>query len=149
MASKNRVFIAFAVEDKWARDYLVGQAKNDKSPFEFVNMSVNEPWDEKWKTQCRTRIKGCDGMIALVSKNTRNASGALWEIKTAKEESVPVRGVLHDDRGSTRYASIRTRRRPGSRMDVAEHQSLSRQPLRMCLREPSSSASTATIMSVR
>jgi len=42
MASKNRVFIAFAVEDKWARDYLVGQAINDKSPFEFVNMSVNE-----------------------------------------------------------------------------------------------------------
>jgi hypothetical protein len=93
MASKNRIFISFAVEDKWARDYLVGQAKNDNSPFEFVNMSVNEPWDEKWKTQCRTRIKGCDGMIVLVSKNTKNASGALWEVRTAKEEGVPVRGV--------------------------------------------------------
>ena len=100
MASKNRIFIAFAVEDKWARDYLVGQAENDKSPFEFVNMSVNEPWDEKWKTQCRARIKGCDGMIALVSKNTQSASGALWEIKTAKEEKVPVRGIYTttDDR---------------------------------------------------
>jgi hypothetical protein len=103
MAPKNRIFIAFAVEDKWARDYLVGQAKNDKSPFEFVNMSVNEPWDEQWKTQCRSRIKGCDGMIALVSKNTKNASGALWEIKTAKEESIAVRGVYTttDDRPST------------------------------------------------
>lgn len=102
MASKNRIFIAFAVEDKWARDYLVGQAKNDASPFEFVNMSVNEPWDEKWKTQCRSRIKGCDGMIALVSKNTKSASGALWEIKTAREEFIPVRGVYTttDDRPS-------------------------------------------------
>jgi len=34
MATKNRIFIAFAVEDKWARDYLVGQAKNEKSLFE-------------------------------------------------------------------------------------------------------------------
>jgi hypothetical protein len=103
MADKNRIFIAFAVEDKWARDYLVGQAKNDKSPFEFVNMSVNEPWDEKWRTQCRSRIKGCDGMIALVSKNTKNASGALWEISTAKDEGVPVRGIYTttDDRPVT------------------------------------------------
>jgi len=103
MASNNRIFIAFAVEDKWAREYLVGQARNDKSPFEFINMSVNEPWDERWKTQCRSRIRGCDGMIALVSKNTKSASGALWEIKTAKEEQVPVRGVYTtvDDRPAT------------------------------------------------
>lgn len=93
MASKFRIFISFAVEDKWARDYLVGQAKNERSPFEFVNMSLSEPFDEKWKTQCRSRIKGCDGMIALVSNNTKNATGALWEVKTAKEEKVPVRGI--------------------------------------------------------
>ncbi len=103
MASKNRVFISFAKEDEWACKYLVGQAKNDKSPFEFVDMSLKEPFDEKWKTQCRSRIKGCDGMIALVSKNTKNASGALWEINAAKEEKVPVRGVYTsaDDRPTT------------------------------------------------
>ena len=93
MATKNRIFIAFAVEDKWARDYLVGQAKNEKSPFEFVDMSVKETWDEQWKTKCRSRIKGCDGTIALVSKNTKNAAGQLWEIKTSKEEKVAVRGI--------------------------------------------------------
>ena len=93
MASKNRIFISFAMEDKTYRDFLAGQARNEKSPFEFVNMSVLEPWDEKWKTNCRTRIKGCDGMITLVSKNTSKASGALWEVKCAKEESVPVRGI--------------------------------------------------------
>jgi len=93
MASKNRIFISFAIEDAWARTYLVGQAKNEKSPFEFVDMSVKEPWDEKWKTQCRIRIKGCDGTIALVSTNTKNAAGQLWEVKTSKEENVPVRGI--------------------------------------------------------
>src|SRR5208282_2534025 len=89
----SEIFTSFAIEDKWARDYLVGQAKNEKSPFEFVNMSVNEPWDEKWKTQCRSRIKGCDGMIAMVSKNTAKGAGALWEVKTAKEEGIPVIGI--------------------------------------------------------
>jgi hypothetical protein len=87
------VFISFAIEDKWARDYLVGQAKNDNSPFEFVDMSVKEPWDNNWKTRCRTRVKGCHGMIAVVSKNTASAQGQLWEIKCAKEENIPIRGV--------------------------------------------------------
>lgn len=93
MASKYRMFISFAIEDKWAREYLVGQARNEKSPFKFVDMSVKEPWDEKWKTQCRTRVKSCDGTIALVSKNTKNAAGQLWEVKASKEEGVPVRGI--------------------------------------------------------
>jgi hypothetical protein len=93
MAKNNRIFVSFAVEDKNSRDFLVGQARNNKSPFEFVDMSVKEPWDEKWKTNCRTRIKGCDGMIALVSKNTASGAGALWEVRCAKEEKIPVRGV--------------------------------------------------------
>jgi hypothetical protein len=93
MANKYKVFISFAIEDKWAKEYLVGQAKNDSSPFDFTNMALNEPFDEKWKTQCRARIKTCDGMIAFVSKNTANADGAIWEVKTSKEEGVPVIAV--------------------------------------------------------
>jgi hypothetical protein len=93
MAKNYRIFVSFAVEDKTYRDFLVGQAKNEKSPFEFVDMSVKEPWDENWKAKCRTRIKGCDGMIALVSKDTAKAAGALWEVACAKEEKVPVLGI--------------------------------------------------------
>ena len=89
MATVKRVFIAFAVEDKKYRDFLVGHARHPKSPFEFIDMSVKEPWDEQWKTRCRSRVKGCDGVIALISKNTAAASGELWEIKCAYEEIVP------------------------------------------------------------
>ena len=56
-------------------------------------MSVKHPWDRAWKTRCRTRIQGCDGFIALVSKNVQKADGARWEIKCAVEEGVPVLGV--------------------------------------------------------
>jgi len=97
-----RVFISFAAEDSSARDFLVGQAKNKETPFEFVDMSVKEPWDEKWKTQCRTKIKGCDGVIALLSKKTYNAEGARWEMNCANEEKKPLLGVhIHkDDKGA-------------------------------------------------
>ena len=101
MANK-RVFVAFAAEDAYARDFLRGQAKNDESPFEFVDMSIKEPFDEKWKTQCRTKIKGCQGVIALISKKTRNADGARWEMNCANEERKPLLGVhIHkDDKGA-------------------------------------------------
>src|ERR1035437_405042 len=88
MATK-RVFIAFAIPDEKYRVFLVAHAKNEKSPVEFIDMSVKEPWDEKWKTNCRVRVKGCDGVIALISKNTAAADGELWEIQCAYEEGIP------------------------------------------------------------
>ena len=96
MAKNNRIFIAFAAGDSTYRDLLKGQAKNEKSPFDFVDMSVKEPWDSKWKTNCRTKIKGCDGVIALLSKKTYNADGAKWEMECANDEDIPMMGVHID-----------------------------------------------------
>jgi len=95
MANK-RIFIAFAIEDEKQKLYFAGQAKNAKVPYEFVDMSVKQPWDEKWKTNCRARIKGCDGVIALVTKHLKKADGAIWEIKCAKEEKKRLIGVYLD-----------------------------------------------------
>lgn len=47
-----RVFISFAIEDEKFRTFLVAQAKNENSPFEFTDMSVKEPWDSEWKKNC-------------------------------------------------------------------------------------------------
>jgi len=96
------IFIGFAIEDKFARDNLVHQAKQQKTPFDFVDMSVKQLWDSQWKTRCRDRIKGCEGMIAFVSDNTVNADGARWEIKCAYEENIPVLPVYVHDTGATR-----------------------------------------------
>lgn len=93
MAKNNRIFIAFAAEDSTYRDFLVGQAKNEKSTFGFTDMSVKQPWDSQWKTNCRTKIKGCDGMIAIVTSNSSDADGQRWEINCANEEGVPVIGL--------------------------------------------------------
>lgn len=96
-----RIFIGFAVEDERSRDFLVQQARDERSPFEFVDMSVKEPWSSAWKEKCRTKIKGCDGFIALLSRYTANADGARWEMQCAKDEKLPRLGVhIHaDDKG--------------------------------------------------
>lgn len=96
-----RVFISFAVEDKFARDHLVHQAEQERVPFSFDDYSVKEPFDSMWKTRCRERIKKCDGVVALISKRTRLADGAKWEMQCAVDEGIPIIGVhIHkDDKG--------------------------------------------------
>lgn len=88
-----KIFTSFAIEDETIKILFTGQAKKDNVPYNFVDMSVKEPWSKAWKTKCRTKIKGCNGVIVLITKNLKQAGGAIWEIKCAKEEKVPVLGV--------------------------------------------------------
>ena len=100
MADKKVVFVAFSIEDERQRDLLKGQSLNTESPFEYVDMSVKEPYDSGWKERVRTRIRRSDGVIALVSKNTLSSSGEKWEISCAKEEGKKMIGLwaYSDDR---------------------------------------------------
>ena len=90
--TRKRVFISFAIGDSEYRDYLVEQARKAHSPFELIDMSVKEPWNqEEWKKRCRTKIKRCHCMIVLLSRHTRTASGVKWEVKCAREAKIPIR----------------------------------------------------------
>jgi hypothetical protein len=98
-----KIFVSFAIEDSKYRDFLVAQAKNEKTPFSFIDMSVKQPWNEnEWKRKCRTKIKSCDGMIVLLSKKTWHSGGSRWEIKCANEEGIPVIGmhIKKNDKGA-------------------------------------------------
>lgn len=99
-STKKIVFIAFAIEDERQRDFLKGQSLSPRAPYEFIDMSVKNPYDENWKDRVRTRIKRSDGVIVLVSKNSITSTGQKWEISCAKEEKKPVRGIwaYKDDR---------------------------------------------------
>lgn len=100
---RKRVFISFAIEDVEYRDHLVDQARKKHSPFDFIDMSVKREWNQNvWKARCRTKIKRCDGVIALLSKNTHKAGGAKWEMKCAREEGVKIIGmhIKKNDQGA-------------------------------------------------
>lgn len=100
MVDKKVVFVAFAIEDEHQRDLLKGQSLHPRAPYEFIDMSVKEPYDKDWKDRVRTRIRRSHGVIALISKNSLTSSGQKWEIQCAKEEKKPLRGIwaYSDDR---------------------------------------------------
>lgn len=102
MSDKKVVFVAFAIEDERQRDFLKGQSLHPRKPYEFIDMSVKEAYDTAWKDKVRTRIKRSDGVIALVSKNSKASSGQKWEILCAKEEGKKIIGIwaYKDDRTS-------------------------------------------------
>lgn len=93
MTEKKIIFIAFAIEDERIRDMIKGQSLNAQSPFEYVDMSVKEAYNEEWKKKVRTRILRSDGVLVVVSKNSPNSSGQKWEIQCAKEEKKKIRGI--------------------------------------------------------
>lgn len=90
---RKRIFTSFAIEDERLRDLFVGHARNKNVPYDLVDMSVKQPWNESWKTQCRSRIRTCHGVIVLITTNLKKADGAIWEINCAKEEEIPILGV--------------------------------------------------------
>ena len=75
-----RAFISFEMEDKWARDFLVQQAKDKKNDIAFYDYSVKDPFDSKWKTECKKRIALTKGTIVLVGETTWKSEAVLWEI---------------------------------------------------------------------
>lgn len=109
MADKKVVFIAFAIEDERQRDFLKGQSLNTKSPFEYIDMSVKEPYDKDWKDRVRTRIKRSDGVLVLVSKNSLKSSGQKWEIQCAREEGKKIRGIWAYTNDRTDIEGVYTR----------------------------------------
>jgi hypothetical protein len=85
-----RVFTAFDYDhDAFLRTALVGQSKNDDSPFEICDYSVKEPFTGDWKTKVRERIKKCGQMIVICGEHTHLATGVSTELEIAQEEKLP------------------------------------------------------------
>lgn len=86
---KKRAFISFDYDhDLDLKNLLVGQARNEESPFEIADFSIKEPLSGDWKAKARTRIKGCAVVIVICGQYTHSASGVSAELKIAQEESV-------------------------------------------------------------
>ncbi|KKY59424.1 TIR domain-containing protein [Pseudomonas ficuserectae] len=108
MADKKVVFVAFAIEDARIRDMIKGQSLHTESPFEYIDMSVKEAYDEEWKKKVRTRILRSDGVLVIVSKNSLTSSGQKWEIQCAQENGKPVKGIWAYKEDRTALAGVNT-----------------------------------------
>ena len=94
-----RSFISFEMEDRWARDFLVRQAKDKRNDIEFIDYSVQDPFDTKWKTNCKERIARTKGTIVMVGPTTYKSEAVLWEIDETLREGHYIFGIqIHRDR---------------------------------------------------
>ncbi len=87
--NKAKCFISFDYDhDKTLKDFLIGQSKNEDSPFEIADWSIKEPSDD-WEEKARNRIKKSDVVIVICGKNTDTAIGVKIEVKITQEEEKP------------------------------------------------------------
>ena len=91
--AKPRAFISFEMEDKWARDFLVQHAKDKKNDIEFYDFSVKDPFDSKWKTECKKRIAMTKGTIVLIGPTTYKSEAVLWEIAESNRQKHYIFGI--------------------------------------------------------
>lgn len=88
--AKKRVFISFDYDhDLDLKNLLVGQSKNEDSPFEIADWSVKEEILGDWKSKVRERIKKVDVVAVICGQYTDTATGVSVEVKIAQEEDIP------------------------------------------------------------
>ena len=87
MANKKKVFVIFDFDnDKFLKEAIIGQAKNEDSPFEASDHSLKEADPEKeWLERARAAITRSDVVIVMLGPKTKNAPGVLKEVKIAKD----------------------------------------------------------------
>lgn len=87
--SKVRCFISFDYDhDLDLKNLLVGQSKNDDSPFEISDWSIKEASDE-WESEARDRVRHSDQVIAICGHHTDTAVGVSKELKIVQAEDKP------------------------------------------------------------
>ena len=86
--AKARVFISFDYDhDADLKNLLVGQARNEDSPFEIADWSIKEELACDWKEKVRERIRNVTYVIVICGEHTDTASGVSTELRITQDES--------------------------------------------------------------
>ena len=87
MANKKKIFVIFDFDnDKFLKEAIIGQAKNEDSPFEASDHSLKEAAPEKeWLEKAKAAITRSDVVIVMLGPKTKNSPGVLKEVKIAKD----------------------------------------------------------------
>lgn len=98
---KKNVFISFSYEDIDYVNLLRAQAKNEKSPIEFNDWSVAEPFDSErapyLKQKIGERINQSSQTVVYLSEHTPSSHWVNWEIEESLRRGKRVIGVFAGD----------------------------------------------------
>lgn len=87
------VFISFSIADEAQVNLLRSQAKDPRFGLEFRDYSVKEPFDEKWKTNCRERIAQTSATLVMIGSDTASREAVEWEIEESYRQGKMVIGI--------------------------------------------------------
>jgi hypothetical protein len=88
--SKKRVFISFDYDhDEDLKNLLVGQARNEDSPFDIADWSLKEELTGDWRAKVREKIRKVNVVAVICGEYTDTASGVNAEVKITQEEEIP------------------------------------------------------------
>jgi hypothetical protein len=90
MASTNQVFISFALKDADLKDKLVEQINKARPEVKCVDMPMKKSWESAWKAEVQDTVRGCAGVIGLISESITRADGQQWELRCAFDSGLPV-----------------------------------------------------------
>lgn len=99
-AAQRNVFVSFEMGDEAQVRLLAYQARSDKFEFTFRDYSVKDPFDEKWKSQVREKMRLVSAVIVAIGEKTYESEPVDWEIKEAYKQDKKVVGVrIYRDAG--------------------------------------------------
>jgi len=104
---RRKVFISFRHEDKGLVEYLRGQSKNENSNLDFIDMSLQVPFNSKSaeyiKQGIRARIKQCSVTTVMTTNDTHKSEWVNWEINESIRQG---KGVVVIDKRSNTSAKL-------------------------------------------
>lgn len=104
--AKTRVFVSFDFDnDKTLKEFIIGQAKHDDSPFEVADHSLKEAApDRDWEAKARAAISRSDKFIVMLGSKTAKAPGVLKEVAMARELKKTMFQIIGYKDGSATWA---------------------------------------------
>lgn len=107
---KKNVFISFAYEDINDVNLLRAQSKNEKSPIEFNDWSVSEPFNSERapyiKQKIGERITQSSLTVVYLSDKTPNSHWVEWEIEESLRRGKRVIGVFKGDKRPAKLPKV-------------------------------------------
>ena len=87
------VFISFHTDDESQVNLLRHQAASERFDLKFNDYSIKEPFDEKWKSQCREKIALTSATICMIGPDTASRPSVIWELEESYRQGKKVAGV--------------------------------------------------------
>jgi len=110
--SRRNVFISFASDDLNEVNLLRGQAKNDNSELEFIDRSLQKPFNSEdaqyIKRGISERIKQASVTMCYITENTADSEWVDWEIRESIRLNKGVIAVYSGDKPPKRLPTAIT-----------------------------------------